>query len=59
MPGRLIALAASPGTKLKGGDYCFPLSLIEALEGNDFNLLLLVAGSGPYMEMARVINPVR
>lgn len=53
MPGRLIAPAVLGGGKradelgrdsLKDSDYCFPLSLIEALERKDFNLVLLVAG---------------
>lgn len=61
MPGRLIALPASPGetavehgrAQLKDSDYCFPLSLIEALERKDFNLLLWVSGYGRPFEMAR------
>ncbi|MEQ2268381.1 hypothetical protein XENORESO_003562 [Xenotaenia resolanae] len=31
--------------QLKDSDYCFPLSLIEALERKDFNLLLLGVGT--------------
>lgn len=55
MPGRLIApavlgggkgLTSRGGNALKDSDYCFPLSLIEALERKDFNLVLSVAGRG-------------
>lgn len=55
MPGRLIALAVLGGGKgltsrgrhtLKDSDYCFPLSLIEALERKDFNLVPSAAGRG-------------
>lgn len=64
MPGRLIALAASPRKRadkrgrssLKDSDYCFPLSLIEALERKDFNLVLLVAVVRSYIEMAYIIS---
>lgn len=76
MPGRLIAPAVLGGRKglrsrgrhaLKDSDYCFPLSLIEALERKDFNLVLSAAGRGAARgtkkkkkkkQPPRIINPV-
>lgn len=68
MPGRLIAPAVLGGGKglrsrgrhaLKDSDYCFPLSLIEALERKDFNLVLSAAGRGAARQTKKKKNKHR